>query len=137
LTNTVNFQTDLRSESEIVLAAQFMAAILNGRSAAPAGNPAPTEKAAATHAQYTGPKLVRDAAYADAAKDTAYVAEQVALADPAYAPPEPAVIERDFREFVKKHGTPAARALLDKYDAPYLKDVPPARLAEFLAEVRA
>lgn len=72
-----------------------------------------------------------------AAQDTKYVAGEVSLGEPVVADISPDSVERRFREFIHAKGAAAARELLDKYQAPRLKDIAPDKLAAFAAELGA
>jgi hypothetical protein len=114
--STITVTLELQSDTEVVMHAQLLQAIHSHPAAPPAG----------TTAVYTGPQLVKDAPAAPPAPS---------------APSAPAVdrasVEEAFRAYYARVGTAAARALLDKYDAPFLKDVADARLADFVKEVLA
>lgn len=70
-------------------------------------------------------------------------AERVAALPAAPAPSDPSVIadispdsiERKFREYINTKGSAAARALLDLFGVPYLKDLPAEKRAAFVAEL--
>jgi hypothetical protein len=122
--SSVTVSIDLRDETEIAFFAQLNAALLTHRKQTPAQVAAATQDAQppAEPQAYTGPQLVKS--------------------EPAPAPVKPPVItpeafEAAFRAYYTRLGTAAARALLDKYQAPFLKDVPVDRRAEFYAEVTA
>jgi hypothetical protein len=119
-TTTITISTELRNESEIVLHAHFLAALLGGRETAAVLAQGPIAQGPTS--EWTPPA----AAPAAPAQDATVVADI-----------SPSSVERKFREFIHRNGGASARKLLDTYNAPTLKDVPADRLAAFVAELGA
>lgn len=122
--NPITVSLDLQSEQEVVLFSQLLQIIVKERAQA--------EQRAANQQRATAP-AVSDAPQGPTSAwspPAAPPAEAKVVADIS-----PASVERKFREFIVKAGSGAARALLDKYKAPYLKDVPAEQLAAFAAEL--
>jgi hypothetical protein len=115
LSTSITVSTELKSEADIVLHAQFLAALLAQRTApstpvvAPPVTPPPVVSPSAPETNTSSADVVADIS--------------------------PASVERQFRTFAAAKGADAARALLTKYNAPYLKDVPTEQLPAFVAEL--
>lgn len=137
-TSSITVSVTLDDQTESVIFAQFLQVLQQHRAAqaqlAPQG---PTSAWTPPAAEPKDRARDLNAAYAEAAKDETFVAEQVAIAEgtPVVADISPDSVERQFRAYAAKAGAGAARKLLDKYNAPYLNDVPAERLSAFVAEL--